>query len=62
MVNHVSNDEPIVDGETDEQKWEHEGRNADCAQRRDVEAEEVERLRGPRPRDLNDAFDRVSDR
>ena len=34
LIFNVSNDEPVVDGETDEQKQLHEQRNADRAQRR----------------------------
>ena len=33
IINHISNNKPMVDGETDEQQQEHEGRNADHAQR-----------------------------
>jgi hypothetical protein len=62
MVLNVSNDEPAVVGETDEQWQLHEQRNPDCVERRQDEAEEEARRRGPRPRDLADAFDRVGDR
>jgi len=34
LVLNVSNDEPVVDGETDEQRQQHEQRNADRAQQR----------------------------
>jgi len=33
LVLNVSNDEPVVDGETDEQRQQREQRNADRAQR-----------------------------
>jgi hypothetical protein len=47
MVLNVSNDEPAVVGETDEQWQLHEERNA---KRRQHEAEEEEaRHKGPRP-------------
>jgi hypothetical protein len=47
MVLNVSNDEPTVVGETDEQWQLREQRNADRAERRHLEAEEEERRRGP---------------
>ena len=53
LVLNVSNDEPVVDGETDEQRQQREQRNADRAQRR---ADEDRQLA---PRNLNDAFDMV---
>jgi hypothetical protein len=63
MVLNVSNDEPVVTGETDEQWQLHEQCNADRAEHRQHEAEEEEACRrGPRPCDLADAFDRVGDR
>jgi hypothetical protein len=63
MVLNVSNDEPVVTGETNEQRQLHEQRNANHVGRRQREAEEEEaRHRGPRPRDLANAFDRVGDR
>jgi hypothetical protein len=63
MVLNVSNDEPTVIGETDEQWQPHEQRNADRAKRRQHEANEEEAYRrGPRPQDLANAFDRVGDR
>jgi hypothetical protein len=62
MVLNVSNDKPPVMGETDEQRQLCEQRNADRAERRCLEAEEGERRRGPRPRDLANAFDRVGER
>jgi hypothetical protein len=63
MVLNVSNDEPTVARETNEQRQLHEQRNADRARRRQHEAEEEEaRRRGPRPHDLANAFSRVGDR
>jgi hypothetical protein len=62
MVLNISNDEPAVEGETDEQQQLCELRNAGRAEHRRQEAEEEERRRGPRPRDLANAFDRVSER
>jgi hypothetical protein len=63
MVLNVSNDEPAVMGETDEQWQLHEQHNPDYVERCQHEAEEEEAChRGPRPRDLVDAFDRVGDR
>jgi hypothetical protein len=63
MVLNVSNDEPAVIGETDEQRQLHEQRNADRAERRQHEANKEEaHHRGPRPQDLANAFDRVGDR
>ena len=50
----VSNDEPVVDGETDEQKQLREQRNADRARRRDEERQLA-------PHNLSDAFDMVGD-
>ena len=47
MINHVSNGKPAVDGETNEQRREHEARNADRAQHRATEDEEAERQGGP---------------
>jgi len=52
----VSNDEPVVDGETDEQRQQREQRNADHAQRR---ADEERQLT---PNNLDDAFDIVGNR
>jgi hypothetical protein len=60
-VLNISNDEPTVVGETDEQRQLHEQRNADRAERRRLEAKEEERWRGPRPRYLANAFDRVGE-
>jgi len=51
----VSNDEPVVDGETDEQKQLREQRNADRARQR---ADEERQLA---PHNLSDAFDMVGD-
>jgi hypothetical protein len=48
MVLNVSNDEPVVMGETDEQQQLREQCNADRAERHHHEAEEEEaRRRGP---------------
>jgi hypothetical protein len=48
MVLNVSNNEPAVVGETDEQWQLHEQRNADRAEHRQHEAEEEEaRRQGP---------------
>jgi hypothetical protein len=47
MVLNVSNDEPIVVGETDEQRQLREQRNADRAECCRLEAEEEEHRRGP---------------
>ena len=49
MINYVSNDEPMVDGETNKQRQEREERNADRAQRRAIEEEEEKRQIGPQP-------------
>jgi hypothetical protein len=62
MVLNVSNDEPVVVGETGEQRQLREQHNADRAKCCRLEAEEEERRRGPRPRDLANAFDRVGER
>jgi hypothetical protein len=62
MVLNVSNDEPVVEGEIDEQQQLRELCNAGHAERRHQEAEEEERRRGPRPRDLANTFDRVGER
>ena len=53
LIFNVSNDEPVVDGETDEQEQLREQRNADRAQRR---ADEERQLA---PQNLIDAFDMV---
>jgi len=50
LVLNVSNDEPVVEGETDEQRQQREQRNADHAQRR---ADEERQLA---PNNLGDAF------
>jgi len=55
LIFHVSNDEPVIDGETDEQKQLREQRNADRARRR---ADEERQLT---PHNLSDAFDLVGD-
>jgi hypothetical protein len=46
MVLNVSNDEPAVTGETDEQRQLREQRNADRAGRRQHEAEEKKHVAG----------------
>jgi hypothetical protein len=56
LVFNVSNDEPVLDGETYEQRQQHEQRNADRAQRR---ADEEQRQLVPN--NLDDAFDMVGD-
>jgi len=53
LVLNVSNDEPVVEGETDEQRQQREQRNADRAQHR---ADEERQLA---PHNLSDAFDMV---
>jgi hypothetical protein len=53
LVFNVSNDEPVVDGETDEQRQQREQRNANRTQRR---ADEDRQLT---PNSLDDAFDMV---
>jgi len=54
LVFNVSNDEPVVDGETDEQRQQREQRNVDHAQRRaDEEQWQLS------PNNLDDAFDMV---
>ena len=53
LVLNVSNDEPVVDEETDEQRQQRELRNADRAQRR------VDEERQLAPHNLSDAFDMV---
>ena len=53
LVLNVNNDEPVVEGETDEQRQQQEQRNADHAQRR---ADEERQLV---PNNLGDAFDMV---
>jgi len=53
LIFNVSNDEPVVDGETDEQRQLREQRNADRAQR---QADEERQLA---PHNLSDAFDMV---
>jgi len=55
LIFNVSNDEPVVDRETDEQKQLREQRNADQARRR---ADEERQLA---PHNLSDAFDMVGD-
>ena len=53
LVFNVSNDEPVVDGETDKQRQQREQRNVDRAQRR---ADEERQLI---PNNLDDGFDMV---
>ena len=53
LVFNISNDEPVVDGETGEQRQQREQRNADRAQLR---ADEKQQLI---PNNLDDAFDMV---
>ena len=53
LIFNVSNNKPVVDGETDEQKQLCEQRNADRAQRR------VDEERQLAPQNLSDAFDMV---
>jgi len=53
LIFNVSNDEPVVDGETDEQRQQREQRKADRAQRR---ADEERQLA---PHNLSDAFNVV---
>jgi len=53
LVFKVSNDEPVVDGETNEQRQQREQRNADHSQQR---ADEERQLT---PNNLDDAFDMV---
>jgi len=55
LIFNVSNDEPVVDRETDEQKQLCEQRNADRTRRR---ADEERQLA---PHNLSDAFDMVGD-
>jgi hypothetical protein len=62
MVLNVSNNEPTIMGETDKQQQLHEQHSADHAKRRQHEAEEEARRRGPQPRDLANTFDRVGDK
>jgi len=54
----VNNDEPVLDGETDDQRQQREQRNADRAQR---QAHEEEQQRQLVPHNLDDAFDMVGD-
>ena len=55
LIFNVSNDEPVVDGETDEQKQLREQCNADRARRRVDEEQQLV------PHNLSDAFDMVGD-
>ena len=63
MINVVSNDEPPVVGETEQERLAHEAHNIDWFNRRQIEAEteDARRIR-VQPRDLNNAFDRVGDK
>jgi len=54
LVFNISNDEPVIDEENDEQRQQREQRNADRAQRR-----ADEELRQLVPNNLDDAFDMV---
>ena len=54
----MSNDEHVLDGETDDQRQQREQRNADRAQR---QAHEEEQQRQLAPHNLDDAFDMVGD-
>ena len=56
LVFNVSNDEPVLDGETDEQRQQREKRNADRAQRRASEEQRQLVLNN-----LDDAFNMVED-
>jgi hypothetical protein len=56
LVFNVSNDEPILNGEIDEQRQQHEQHNADHAQQRaDEEQQQLV------PNNLDNAFDMVGD-
>ena len=56
LILNVTNDEPVLDGEIDEQRQQREQRNADHAQQR-VEEEQRQLV----PNNLDDAFDMVGD-
>jgi len=58
MVLNVSNDKPVLNGETNDQRQQREQRNIDHAQRR---AHEEEQQRQLVPNNLDDAFDMVGD-
>ena len=64
MINVVSNDEPPVVGETEQERIAREARNIDQFNCRQIEAEAEEEARHIRvqPHDLNNAFDRVGDK
>ena len=64
MINVVSNDEPPVASETEQERLARKARNIDRLNRRQVETEAEEEARRIRvqPRDLNNAFDRVGDK
>ena len=53
LVLHISNDEPVVEGETNDQRQQREQRNADRAQRRANEERQLA------PNNLGDAFNMV---
>ena len=64
LVNVVSNDEPPVVGETEQERLAHEARNIDRFNHRQAEAKvevEARRIR-LQPCDLNNAFDRVGEK
>ena len=56
LILNVSNDEPVLDGETDDQRQQCEQCNTDRAQRR---AHKEEQQRQLIPHNLDDAFDMV---
>jgi len=56
LVLNVSNDEPILNGETDDQRQQCEQHNTNCAQRR---AHEEEQQRQLIPYNLDNTFDMV---
>ena len=64
MINVVSNDEPLVVSETEQERLGREACNIDRFNRRQAEAEAEEEARRIRfqPRDLNNAFDRVGEK
>ena len=64
LINVVSNDEPPVVGETEQERLAREARNIDRLNRRQAKAEAEEEVRHIRlqPHDLNNAFDRVGEK
>ena len=64
MINVLSNDEPLVVGETEQERLAREARNIDRFNHRQAEAEAEEEARRIRfqPHDLNNAFDRVGEK